>query len=150
MLAALAGVAVWLVGGVGEAAWALLRVTLGTKPRAAGSSQVCRGDRASQGCWSHPGLGGCCFEPTWGSWVRVVMWLCPGAAGASPVMGNCVLCVAALLLHRTSPDTPTLLLLAPHLFFFSMVVGETESRGAAHIAFAGFFFNSDVKLISSH
>lgn len=43
MLAALVGVGVWLVGGVEEAAWALLHVMLGAKLRAAGSSQVCGG-----------------------------------------------------------------------------------------------------------
>lgn len=49
MLAALVGVGVWLVGGVEEAAWALLHVMLGAKLRAAGSSQVCGGDKASSG-----------------------------------------------------------------------------------------------------
>lgn len=68
------------------------------------------------------------------------MWLfVPGLLGASPVMGSCLLHVAVLLLHRTSPDTlALLLLLAPHLSF-STAVGETESRGAAHIALEGFF-----------
>lgn len=59
MLAALAGVAVWLVGGVEEAAWALLRVRLGAELRVAGCSQVCRGDQASSGL----------MEPSRGRWV---------------------------------------------------------------------------------
>lgn len=59
MLAALVGVGVWLVGGVEEAAWALLRVTLGAKLRAAGSSRVCGGDKASSGL----------MEPSRGRWV---------------------------------------------------------------------------------
>lgn len=44
--------------------------------------------------------------------------------------------MAAVLLHRTSPETPAFLL----LFGSSpLAMGEIESRGAAHIAFGVLF-----------
>lgn len=95
----------------------LLGVTLGVSLWAGGSAAAMGPARCAM---EQPGVGGCCFEPTRGSWV---MWLCHRGAdplSASPGDGEVVAldqCAsAAQRQHLVTPGFLLLLTLFPRLY----------------------------------